>query len=722
MSFVHWAPSSAALPLRSRVCASASVVGLSLALVTGTAFAQSAASTDQTKVEKVIVTGKKSAKSATKTDTPLKEIPQSVQVIPGSLIKDQNNLTVAETLRNVSGVQPTSPLQTPAYDSTNIRGFAAEQWLDGIASFYNAGDRDSLVNAERIEILKGPNAILYGGGSGAPLGGVVNVVSKLPTATMAAEIGARIGSFEYVQPYVDVNLPLTSDGTVLFRLTGDYTSAGSFIDVIDTDRYSLNPTLAFTDNAGTTLIVQGRISDWRQQEYQGLPATGTILGPLRLDRDLFVGPSDIPKSESWIHSLTAKLDHQFDDAWSASVQARFGQTKFEEVAQNYTAGFDFAGNVPAFGPSSWNVLNLDLFQTQDEVSVNGNVAAKFEVGDTRNTLLIGADYTKISDNGVMLGDFNDLFLLGLVDLTNPVYPAYVKPAYILANTIVDGDNTYTTKGAFVQIQSTVWERVHFLGGLRLTNLEIDSVSPAFALSSKTDTTKVLPRIGAVVDLTPEISLFADYSEGLKGNPFVFYLGAPKPERSDQTEAGIKFDFGFGLSGSVAVFEINRTGVPVFTGLASEAVGEQRSRGYDADLTWQPAANWFVLANYAHIDAELTNDVSGAGLAGNQLNIVPPDSGRLWVSYKFDEALSGWSIGAGLYAASDAFLDSANVYKTDGYVTFDARIGYDTEKYSASVSVKNLTDEKYFVPFNYYGGRVAPGDPIALYATLAVKLQ
>lgn len=682
-------------------------------------MAEEAATPDSTGVEKVIVTGKKTAKSSTKTDTPVREVPQSIQVIPDTLIEDQGNLTVSEAVRNVSSVQAVNPLQTPAYESTAIRGFAAEQWLDGLSSLYNGGNRDSLANAERIEVLKGPNAILYGGGSGAPLGGVVNVVSKLPQRETFAQIGTTYGSYEYLQPSFDVNLPVTSDGTVLFRITGDYTSANSYIDVLETDRYSLNPTLLVTNNNGTTLTIQGRLSDWQQQEYQGLPATGTITGPFKIDRSLFAGPTDIPKSESRIESLTAKLDQKFDDVWSASLQARLSHTKFEELAQDFSAGFDFAGNSPVIG-SLWNVLNLDLFQEQNEFSLNGNVVAKFNAAGAENTFLFGADYSRVSDKGAMLVDFNDLFLLGPVDMTAPVFPAFVTPANTPLNTVADGDNIYTTKGAYAQLQSTLWGSVHLLGGLRFANLQVDNVSPATGFSGKLDETKVLPRVGAVVDVTPEISIFADYSEGMKGNAFVFFLGAPAPELSDQTEAGIKFDFAFGLSGSAAIFEINRSGVPV--GFPAVANGEQRSRGFDADLTWQATDNWFVLANYAHIDAEFLN-ASGGGSPGNQLNIIPPDSGRLWVSYRFTTpGYRGLSAGAGVYAASGAYVDPANVYETTGYYTVDAKVGYDDEDISASLSVKNLTDREYFVPYNYFGGRIAPGEPLSVYSTFSVKIH
>lgn len=698
----------------SRLCA---VLLASSSLTTMVAVADEAATTAG--VEKITITGKKIAKSATKTDTPIRQVPQSIQIIPDTLIKDQGNLTVSEATRNVAGVQATNPVQTPAYESTIIRGFAGEQWLDGLTSFYNAGNRDSLVNVERIEILKGPNAILYGGGTGAPLGGVINVVSKMPEKEAFVQIGTTFGSYQFKQPTIDVNMPITEDGTVLFRVTADYTTAESYIDVIETDKYSVNPTLLITNNDGTTLTIQGRLSDWKAQEYQGLPATGTITGGFSIDPHLFVGPSDIPKSESQVKSVTAKLEHAFDESWSANVQARLGHTDFREIAQSFAAGFDFAGNAPAFG-TFWNVINVELAQEQDEFSVNGALTGKFESENIKGTILLGADYSRVSDKGGIYGDPFDLFLLGPVDLTAPVYPSYVKPAQTPGNTFSDGDNTYTTSGVFAQIQSTLWENVHVLGGLRLASLEIENVSPGFGLSGTTDKTRVLPRVGVVVDVTPEVSLFADYSEGMKGNFFTFFLGDPVPEESDKIEAGVKFEFANGISGTAAFFELNRTGVPV--GFPAVANGEQQSRGLDIDMTWQADDNWFVLANYAHVEAELTK-AAGGGAAGNQLNIVSPDSGRLWVSYRFTQpGYRGLSAGAGIYAASGAYVDLANVYETDGYYTVDAKIGYDDEDIAASLAVKNLTNEKYFVPYSYFGGRIAAGEELAVYGSFAVKIK
>ncbi|MEP9349424.1 TonB-dependent siderophore receptor [Xanthobacter sp. KR7-225] len=665
------------------------------------------------------------AASATRTNTPIEQIPQSIQVVPRSVIDAQDDLSVAEAVRNVSATQGTNPVQTPAYNTAYIRGFPAEYWVDGLTTFYNGGDRDSLVNVERIEVLKGPNAILYGGGTGAPLGGVINLVSKLPTEKAFAELGFTFGSYRYLQPYFDVNTPLTQDGTVLFRFTGEYTSAGSFIDVLDTDRYSLNPTITFTNKSDTTLTIQGRFTSWEQQDYQGLPATGTVTGAFRLNPNMFIGPASLPDSYSRVASVTANFEHQINEIWSTSIQARISNTQFKELAQNFVgaslSGVDFTGNAPSFPPAYWNMINVSLYQEQQEATVVANALAEFTVGPTKNKLLFGADYSRVSDDGYMYGSLLDLFLRPPVNFLAPIYPPYVEPGPGLgnANVISDAQNVYATAGAYVQLQTTAWDRLHLLAGLRLANMRIESVSPAFQSSSTLDTTQALPRIGAVVDVLEGVSLYASYSQGLKANPFTIYLGPPKPEHSEQTEAGVKFDLGYGLTGSMAVFEINRTGVPVFTGLASEAIGEQRSRGFEADLLWQPNANWQVLANYAYVDAVLVNDIPGVAPAGSQLNIVPPNSGRLWVNYKFDPAVAkGWSVGAGLYAASGAYVDLANLYETSAYFTIDAKIAYETENFKAQLTAKNLTGEDYFVPYNYYGGRVAPGEARGVYGKVA----
>ncbi|CCE02194.1 TonB-dependent siderophore receptor [Bradyrhizobium sp. STM 3809] len=663
--------------------------------------------------------------SATKTATPIEQIPQSIQVIPRSVIADQNNVTVTEAIQNVSNVQGTNTLAigtTGPFGQTTIRGFLAQQYLDGMFNMYNVGDRDSLVNVERIEVLKGPNAILYGGGAGSPLGGAINIVSKLPTDKASLETGVTFGSKNYVQPYFDVNQPLSADKTVLFRFTGTYTSNNTFVDVVHQDRYSLNPTLTLTNKEDTTLTIQGRLSRLEQQAYQGLPAVGTVAGSFRLNPDLYIGPSGIPKSYSEVKSVTATFDHRFDPIWSFNIKARWADQNFDQRSQTTLSA------APDFPPSTWALQNIELLQKQREISVNPNLEARFRLGPTNNVWLAGADYSRITDRGHMNADVG---VLPVDLLNNPVFPTpYTDPTAASPTffSYTDINSVYTTKGLYTQLQSTIYDRLHILAGVRLASINIDYVENypfSLGVFSPTqfgsDTTRALPRFGAVLDLVPGLSVYGSYSEGMQASTFTQALNTNvQPETSKQVEGGFKFNINDQLTGTVAAFDIRRQNVPVVIGVGVGAQSAQESKGYEADLIWQPTRNWKVIASYGHTDVRYSDSNTGTP-QGNRVPGVPEDSGRFWVNYTFDwPALRGWSAGAGVYVASSQYVDNFNLYKTPGYFTVDAKIAYETEHWRASFNVKNLTGQKYFVPFTWFGGQVAPGDGRAFYGTLSYR--
>ena len=418
-----------------------------------------------------------SAFSATKTATPIEQIPQSITVIPRSVIDDQNNVTVTEALQNASNVQGVNALAigtTALPGLTTIRGFSAQYWLDGMNVNYSLGDRDTLSNVERIEVLKGPNAILYGGGTGAPVGGAYNVVSKLPTDVASVEAGATIGSYGYVQPYFDINQPLTADKTVLLRFTGAYTSSGSFIDDLNQQRYSLNPTLTFTNKSDTNLTIQGNFSRYDQQSYEGLPAVGTVSGNFRINPNLFIG--NVPMSYSETNGATVTLDHRFDSVWSFDVKARFTDQGFDQKSQST----QFAA--PDVGPTTWSLYDVDLTQRQQEFTINPNLQARFDLGPSQNVWLIGADYSHVTDSGHM---FLDSGVPPVDLLNNPVFPTPFinpNPASPTFYPYYDFHSSYVTEGVYTQLQSTLFDRIHLLGGLRLANIDVNYLEnyPAFS--------------------------------------------------------------------------------------------------------------------------------------------------------------------------------------------------------------------------------------------------
>lgn len=691
-----------------------------------------------------------SAMSSTKTATPIEQIPQSIQVVPKKVIEDQNNLTVSETVQNVSNVQgpnSRSLADTQLYPYT-IRGFGAQAWLDGMVMPYSLGDRDAFANVERIEVLKGPAAILYGGGAGAPIGGAVNIVSKLPTNEASGEFGVTLGSHSFVQPYFDVNQPLSANGTVLFRVTGEYTATDSFIDVLEQDRYSFNPTLTLTNKTDTTLTIKGRLSKSQQQTYQGLPATGTITGDFGLDRELFIGPSDIPRSYSEVKGITVTLDHKLNDIVSANVKARWSKGSFQQNTQIATSS-DVSGATPepGLGASTWLLANGVLAQEIEEFSVNPNLQARFSLNNSRHTVLIGGDYSRVSDRGEFVFDylnngcaaFFTFFGCGFTgptaDLTNPTFTTPWKDPRNVAQyqdfsgldqvvTFSDNKNEFTTSGVYGQLQSTFFDRVHVLGGLRAARIEMrQTETAAFGPPGVTtvEETKLLPRVGILVDLFPGLSPYASYSEGMRAVPKQFPGGKLLPEFSEQKEVGVKFDLGQQFSGTLSYFDIDRDNVAVNLGLGNVALASQKSRGYEADVLWQPTQNFQVLASYGYTNAEFADSLLGGIPAGNKFPLVPEHSGRVWVNYAFDQPmLKGWSVGAGIYAASSSFIDSKNIYEVEGYYTVDAKVGYENESFTAALHVKNLTGNDYLVPYSFLGGQVAPGDDRSYYGTVVVR--
>ena len=644
-----------------------------------------------------------SSSGSTKTETPLRALPQSVAVVTRDMMRDQGVTTLAAALRNVSGAQGSISLQTPAFESTLLRGFPAEIYTDGLTNYLNTGDPNAMAGVERIEVLKGPNAVLYGGGIGTPLGGIVNIITKKPEDRDFSTLGFNLGSNGFAEPSFDINRRLNRDGTVLLRMNGSYVRSKSAVDVIDTTRYSFSPSLIIGAGTGTRLLVQGYLSKWEQQEYQALPAWGTVAGDFRLSPDLFIGDPDIPDSMSRTRKLTLTLEHDFNETWSSSTQLRYGRNELEQITQIVF------GNAPDAGPSAWSLYNSYVPGEQTERTISTSLAGRFSAGGWDHVLLLGADYARIEDYSLMYMDY-----AGAQDLLAPgTWPAWSMPSTLAMG---EGEGLYRTAGAYVQIQSSQgpW---HLLGGVRLAYLGTVYTSEGYGREDRLSDTRLLPRIGAVYDLNTWASLYASRSEGMKANAFTFYSATPRPEYSKQAEIGVNLDTGTGLSGTVALFRIERENVPVTDPadpmmLTSITEGQQRSQGLEVDLVWQPQGPWKLIANYAITDAELTADIPGGGApAGSTLAGVPRHSGGLWLDYDLRQHDGdGWRVGGGIHAASSAYVDAVNLYKTGGYATFDASTSYTRAGLSVGLHVKNLTDRDYFVPFaRYLDGRVAPGD-------------
>lgn len=644
--------------------------------------------------------------TATRTSTPLEELPQSVQVIPGKVLAAQQVQTVTEALTNISGVQ-SQPLLNRNLDPMNerlVRGFQAETYRNGFPLHYNAGDRESLANVERVEVLKGPTALLFANGVGAPTGGLINLVQKQPGATPSYGAKVTAGSYNQYAGAIDLNQPIVSGdaGSVQSRLTAEIGHRESHVDVIEGDYGSIDPTIALRNNHGTTLTIHGRWSQVLQHDYSGLPIQGTIVAaPFTVDRDLFPANEDLPRTRSQVASIDAILEQKLSEHVTFTLPVQFAKSELYQYGQYLVT----------VAPPIYAMDSVFVSQELEEFSITPTLAWSIPADGIRTTVLVGGDYDHTTERGMMIGGST----FPPFDVTNPVAPPFVLDPALA--TYIDADNVYRTAGGFVQVQSTIADRVTVVGGLRYTYAQINDRDLVSGDQSYSES-RLLPRVGAIVAITSWLSAFADYGEGFRAIPYAQSVLDPKPEESDQYEVGLKLIEEKLVTATVAAFQLTRTNVAVADPLTAPLrvqTGEQRSRGLEFDVLLTPDDHWTLLANYALTDAEVTKDNT---YEGNTLYGVPRHAGRVWLGYEFRGLLPGFGLGAGVTALSKQQVDIANTAETPGYATVDAGAHYQWTNYTVSLGAKNLFGKDYYEPNSYFGPCVTPGDPLTFVGSLA----
>lgn len=555
---------------------------------------------------------------------------------------------------------------------------------------------------------------------GAPIGGLINVVSKEPLPEAKYNVSLRGGSFATINPSFDFNQPILEDKSVLFRITGEYENSESFIDALENEQYSIYPTLSVDFSPDTNLIIRGQYSRIKFLEYSGLRAEGTIAeAPYKIDPFRYSGATDTPKSTVENKMLTTVLSHRFSSHLEASIQARYYENKFEEFSSfTHRLFIDNIGTFSQPSPSHLPFYSGVLHASVQEFSINPNLELDFDTGSITHKALLGVEYDS-TQYKAKLGTFYDEFADIYLDVANRDDDITYLPI-VDGNIIESKDDRYETIGVYIQDQFDLTDRLHILASLRWTSVNVDEKGANTTNSSWT------PRFGAVFDVTNEISAFAGYGEGFRAVTALF--GAtPKPEESNQIEGGIKFDFSEqGLSGTIAGYQLIRENVVVPDpngAFSSIQAGEQKSYGGEVDFLWEPTDSLSILGNYAYTEATLTKHAKSELVVGDKLPRVPRHSGRVAVRYRFDGGiLDQLGLGAGITAASSRHLSLPNQYTLGGFYRIDAQISYPfTDNLQLTVNVQNLTNTRYFEPFLFLEDEVvSPGAPRSAFATLKVS--
>jgi iron complex outermembrane receptor protein len=657
--------------------------------------------------------------SATRTNTPLIRTPQSVQVINKTLLVEQDRRTLAEALVNVSGVTPVRSEEV-LFTSPIVRGFPSEIYQDGLP-FYGAtttaNDPTSLVGVERIDVVKGPVSTLYAGGVGTPLGGLINIEAVRPYDTLGGYVAFRAGSFGTVNPYADVNVPLASG--IAARITGEYQRNDSWVDRVEGNRWSIQPSISFQLGPRTDLFVQGQINRRSQLEYSGIPAAQALAG--QIDRNVFPGaPNGQPNTVINNKLATAILRHCFSDTVKLTVSGRYYHSDTDEYG-SFVLG-DFFSPDPAT-PTTYPIFPIFLTGRTREATVDANLQASVDVLGGQHELLVGVNYDRTR---FFSGLGFDFVPVGNLDLANPSYSlAYGTPPAIPTTPTLGGTQTdrYETVAGYIQDQAT-YGPLHLTGSLRFTRLRFRELEQGSDLTFN----RVSPRIGATLDVVPGVAVYAAYATAFRGAFGVVSATTPKPETSRNIEGGVKLALPKAhLSGTIAVFDQTRQNVaaPDPNDIHfSIQVGEQRARGVEADLTWKPTPAFSLLATYAHTNAEVTKTTIESGIPlGDRLPRVPRDSGRIAARYRvLDGPAKGLSFGAGLTAFSARDVTLPNSVSVPGYAALDAQAAYDFSRFTIAVSAVNLGGSRAFDTYQYLSFPVViPTQPRSALVTLKARL-
>ncbi|MEO0974772.1 MAG: TonB-dependent receptor, partial [Pseudomonadota bacterium] len=539
---------------------------------------------------------------------------------------------------------------------------------------------------------------LFGGGVGAPTGGLINLVTKTPVAEATRSLSLRGGSFDTLAVATDLNQPLGE--TLGLRFAGEYFQSNDMIDAVDIERLTLNPSMRWAPREDTTVLVRGVYSRIEQLEYTGLPAQ--VIGLPGVDPRQFSGATNAPPTVVANSSIHLSVEHEFSSELSAKMQVRRFDNDFDEFSS-----FPFLGFFPIDG-TEVPIIRGQLPVETTEWTGDMSLSWQRRTGAVTHDVLVGITVDATDYFAGSGFDFNPIGILDYAAGNNTLDFGSIPPLTGVT------ENEYRTQAFYLQDHLTIGDRWRLLASARVSRYGLKELEGG---SGADETyTEVDPRFGVTFKATDSVSLFAGYATGSRIVPFFTGVNAapPEPETSRSYEAGVKFAFPQ-LSGTFAAFRMERRKVPVtdltdpFFG--SVQTGEQRSDGVEVDVVYEPTPQLSVLASAAYVDARNETDIVSFGAIfaeGSRLARVPRTSARVATRYRVAEGpLGGLGVGFGMSYADDAPLTDANLFTSDEHVVFDLQADYAvTDAISLSFNVINLFDRDYFKPYQYLQQPVA----------------
>ena len=645
--------------------------------------------------------------TATKTNTLLRDIPQSITVVTRELIRDQSMQSMADVARYVPGVGVSQGEGNR--DALVFRGNRST------GDFFTDGVRDDvqyfrdLYNIERVEVLKGANGMIFGrGGSG----GVINRVTKQAGWDPIREFSFEGGSFDKKRATVDVGHAINDVAAV--RFNSMYENSGSYRNGVNLERFGISPTVTLKPSHQTNIILgMEHFQDHRTSD-RGIPSLNGA--PVNTSPSTFFGDPRRSKADVTVTSFNSLIEHKFNSG--LTFRNRTNYAMYDKFYQNVFANsaVNNAGNLnlAAYNDTS----TRDNFFNQTDFSYNLNT------GPINHTIAGGVEVGRqVTDNIRRNGIFSSTNSTSLsVPLSSPI----TSDPITFATRAADADNHSVTRitSVYVQDQMVLLPQLHAIVGVRYDQFQVDFLKRNTNSELKTDDGLLSPRLGLIYKPIEEISIYTSYSKAFAPRAAEQLTGltvttaALAPEKFTNLEAGIKWDILPALAFTTAVYQIDRTNVisvdPTDSRVTFLTKG-QVVQGVEAGLSGQITSAWRVMGGYAYQVGELLS-TSNTTTARNGATLaeLPRHTFSMWNRYDFTPV---WGMGIGVIHRSDMFAALDNTVRAQGFTRVDAAIFARIDRrLRFQVNIENLLDTKYIAAV-HNNNNMTPGSPIAVRASV-----
>ncbi|UVL19106.1 TonB-dependent siderophore receptor [Pseudomonas sp. B21-023] len=643
----------------------------------------------------------KDVTTATRTSTPARYVPQAIDSVKTRNVLDYGSSNLGKALEGIPNVSSGADTR---FDSLRIRGFDASNdfYLDGVRD--DSQYTRDLHNIERVEVLKGPAAVLYGRGS---QGGIVNRVSKAPEHGRRSTIEAQGGSQDLRSLYAD--LSADPSDTLSLRLNLGNEDKNSFRDGIDGNHRQLfAPSMSWQITPELNWLVQYEYSRYDRTPDRGIPGNPLTGRPADVSRKTTYGDTQRDYINDRAESLRSRLNYELNDQWQ--LRHTFSLFTLESDFDNtyLTAYRPVAGLVDR---QRWQ-QDLSTRNLYNTVELEGHV----ETFGLEHTLLVGLEMGEQRRNS--------LLSQGVGVPSVPLQGATASQQH--NGTMRVSSNNHTdveSRGIYLQDQIRLNDQWQLLAGVRFDQFEVDTTNKLRNISEKQKDNSFSPRIGVVYTPWQDHSFYASWSKtyspvgggligitpGAAGN-----ANQTDPEQTRQKEIGVKSEwFDERLSTTLAIYELElynrRTRDPINPELI-QLSGLQRSRGIELTATGNVVGNWYVRGGIGLQDATIVKDNNGQ--QGNRINDVAKRNASLFVTWKPE---LGWYAETGLTLVGDRYADNQNTVILPGYGRWDALAGYRTHDWDVRAALSNITDKTYYSSATS-AAQIQVGDPRSLVVT------